>query len=246
MGFAHRLAVMINEHHPGLTYANLAVRGRRIRDVVDDQLPEALAMRPDLITVCIGMNDITRPGPGFDRTLNELDDLHVRLSQSGATVVTTTFPDIASILPVGRLLGVAGARGQRLDRDRGRPSRIPPRRPLRRAVDGRAGHLERRPCTRFSQGPHAVRGGGGRGAGFTWEQPRLGGVQPGRRAAVSAFAAVLASTMDAQHVDAVALARGARPVRRRWAGTAAAAVGRSACLEAQDPQRDRRLPVADR
>ena len=104
MGFADRLAVMINEHHPGLTYANLAVRGRRIRDVVDDQLPEALAMRPDLITVCIGMNDITRPGPGFDRTLDELDDLHVRLSQSGATVMTTTFPDIASILPVGRLL----------------------------------------------------------------------------------------------------------------------------------------------
>jgi len=104
MGFADRLAVMIEDHYPGLAYANLAVRGRRIRDVVDDQLPEALAMRPDLITVCIGMNDITRPGPGFDRTLNELDDLHVRLSQSGATVVTTTFPDIASILPVGRLL----------------------------------------------------------------------------------------------------------------------------------------------
>ena len=103
-GFAHRLATMINEHYPGLTYANLAVRGRRIRDVVEGQLPQALAMRPDLITVCIGMNDVTRPGPGFDRTLAELDDLHVRLSQSGATVVTTTFPDIARILPVGRLL----------------------------------------------------------------------------------------------------------------------------------------------
>jgi lysophospholipase L1-like esterase len=103
-GFAHRLAMMLNEHYPGLTYANLAVRGRRIRDVVDSQLPQALAMRPDLITVCVGMNDVTRPGPGFDRTLAELDDLHVRLSQSGATVVTTTFPDIARILPVGRLL----------------------------------------------------------------------------------------------------------------------------------------------
>ena len=88
MGFAHRLAVVINEHHPGLTYANLAVRGRRIRDVVDIQLPKALAMQPDLISVCVGMNDVTRPGPGFDRTLAELDDLHVRLSQSGATVLT--------------------------------------------------------------------------------------------------------------------------------------------------------------
>jgi lysophospholipase L1-like esterase len=104
MGFAHRLAVMIDEHYPGLTYANLAVRGRRIRDVVDDQLPKALAMRPDLMTVCVGMNDVTRPAPGFDRTLAELEDLHVRLSKSGATVVTTTFPDIARILPIGRLL----------------------------------------------------------------------------------------------------------------------------------------------
>src|ERR1044072_210345 len=60
MGFAHRLAVMINEHFPGLTYANLAGRGRRIRDVVDDQLPKALAMQPDLMTLCVGMNDVTR------------------------------------------------------------------------------------------------------------------------------------------------------------------------------------------
>jgi lysophospholipase L1-like esterase len=73
MGFADRLAVMIDEHYPGLRYANLAVRGRQIRDVLDKQLPAALAMRPDLITVCIGMNDVTRPGPGFDRTLAELD-----------------------------------------------------------------------------------------------------------------------------------------------------------------------------
>ena len=33
-----------------------------IRDVLDDQLPQALAMEPDLITICIGMNDVTRPG----------------------------------------------------------------------------------------------------------------------------------------------------------------------------------------
>ena len=184
MGFADRLAVMIDEHYPGLTYANLAVRGRRIRDVLDKQLPMALAMRPDLITVCIGMNDVTRPAPGFDRTLAELDDLHVRLSQSGATVVTTTFPDIAQHPARRPAARITGNRGQRRDQNRRRPSRVPPRRPLRRAVDGRAGHLERRPRTRFPQGPHAVRGGGRRGAGFAWEQPRLGRVQrraPGGR-----------------------------------------------------------------
>ena len=95
---------MLDALHPGLQYANLAIRGRRIRDVLDDQLPRALAMRPDLITVCVGMNDITRPGLLFDRALADMDLLHERLVQSGATVVTTTFPDIARIVPVGRIL----------------------------------------------------------------------------------------------------------------------------------------------
>ena len=76
VGFADRLAAMLDALHPGLQYANLAIRGRRIRDVLDDQLPGALAMRPDLISVCVGMNDITRPGLLFDRALADLDLLH--------------------------------------------------------------------------------------------------------------------------------------------------------------------------
>jgi lysophospholipase L1-like esterase len=104
MGFADRLAATINSHYPGLMYANLAVRGRRIRDLLEDQLPEALAMRPDLITICIGMNDVTRPGPFFGRALADLDLVHEKLAQSGATIATTTFPDLTTILPVGRLI----------------------------------------------------------------------------------------------------------------------------------------------
>ena len=105
MGFADRLAVLIDEHYPGLAYANLAVRGRRIRNLLDEQLPKALAMRPDLVTVCIGMNDVTRPGPYFDGALADLDHLYDQLAGSGATVATTTFPDLAQIVPVSRLLG---------------------------------------------------------------------------------------------------------------------------------------------
>jgi lysophospholipase L1-like esterase len=103
-GFADRLAEIVDAHWPGLMYANLAVRGGRIRDLLDDQLPHALAMDPDLVTVCIGMNDVTRPGPNFDHALAELEDLHAQLALSGATVVTTTFPDLAQIIPIGRVL----------------------------------------------------------------------------------------------------------------------------------------------
>jgi lysophospholipase L1-like esterase len=104
VGFADRLAAMVDAVHPGLQYANLAVRGRRIVDVLDEQLPRALAMRADLVTVCIGMNDVTRPGGSFELALADLDRIYARLAESGATVVTTTFPDIGQILPVGRLL----------------------------------------------------------------------------------------------------------------------------------------------
>ncbi|ULE32481.1 SGNH/GDSL hydrolase family protein [Mycobacterium sp. IDR2000157661] len=104
IGFADRLALLIDSYQPGLSYANLAVRGRRILDLLVEQLPLALAMRPDLITVCIGMNDVTRPGPYFDRALADLDTLHNRLADSGATIVTTTFPDLAQVLPIGRML----------------------------------------------------------------------------------------------------------------------------------------------
>lgn len=105
VGFADRLAAMLDQLRPGLRYANLAIRGKQIRDVLDVQLPQALEMRADLITVCIGMNDMTRPALGFDRALEQLDAVYVRLAASGATVVTTTFPDLARILPIGRVLG---------------------------------------------------------------------------------------------------------------------------------------------
>ena len=103
-GFADRLAVLLDTHYPGLQYANLAVRGKQIRHVLDEQLPVAVQMGADVITVCIGMNDVTRPGPGFEDALSQLDELYGRLAGSGATVVTTTFPDLARILPIGRVL----------------------------------------------------------------------------------------------------------------------------------------------
>jgi lysophospholipase L1-like esterase len=113
VGFADRLAAMLDELSPGLRYANLAIRGRRIRDVLVDQLPLALTMRPDLVSVCVGMNDITRPGLLFDRALTDLDVLYERLAQSSATVVTTTFPDIARIVPIGKILTARMSRTNR-------------------------------------------------------------------------------------------------------------------------------------
>jgi lysophospholipase L1-like esterase len=104
LGFADRLATLIDSLYPGLQYANLAIRGKLVADVLTEQIPRALAMRPDLITVCVGMNDVIQPGRSFGRALIDLDYMHAALAESGATVVTTTFPNVARFLPLGRLV----------------------------------------------------------------------------------------------------------------------------------------------
>jgi lysophospholipase L1-like esterase len=104
LGFADRLAVMVDSLYPGLQYANLAIRGKRISHVLTEQLPQALAMQPDLITVCAGMNDVIQPGRSFAPALVDLERIYAALADSGATVVTTTFPNVAQFLPLGRLV----------------------------------------------------------------------------------------------------------------------------------------------
>jgi len=103
-GFADRLAVMLDSLYPGLLYANLAVRGRQVIDVLNDQLPAALAMQPDLVSICIGMNDVTLPGGDFETALTNLEEIYRQLSECGATVLTTTFPDVVRLLPTGRFI----------------------------------------------------------------------------------------------------------------------------------------------
>ena len=104
LGFADRLAAMIDSIHPGLHYANLAIRGKLVADVLSEQVPQALAMQPDLITVCVGMNDVIQPGRSFGRALTNLEYVYAALAESGATVVTTTFPNVAQFLPLGHLV----------------------------------------------------------------------------------------------------------------------------------------------
>ena len=58
-GWANRLAERIARDQGGLRYANLAVRGRKTREVLDEQLEAALAMKPGLAAVVSGT--ITRP-----------------------------------------------------------------------------------------------------------------------------------------------------------------------------------------
>ena len=102
-GWADRLAGLLAAQYPGLRYANLAVRGKLLRQIVAEQVPAAAAMSAGLVSLAGGGNDILRPGADPD-TLAELFDVAVaRLRQSGAQVLIFTGSDPVGI-PVLRLL----------------------------------------------------------------------------------------------------------------------------------------------
>nr|BFE78925.1 hypothetical protein GCM10020093_015260 [Planobispora longispora] len=72
-GWADRLAERLAADAPELRYANLAVRGRLIRQILDEQVPQAEELAPDLISLCAGGNDILRPGGDPDAIAGLLD-----------------------------------------------------------------------------------------------------------------------------------------------------------------------------
>jgi lysophospholipase L1-like esterase len=102
-GWADRLAGLLAAEYPGLRYANLAVRGKLLREIVAEQVPAAAAMSPGLVSLAGGGNDMLRLGADPD-TLAELFDVAVaRLRQAGSQVLIFTGSDPVGI-PVLRLL----------------------------------------------------------------------------------------------------------------------------------------------
>jgi lysophospholipase L1-like esterase len=103
-GFADRLAARLAELNPELRYANLAVRGRLAAEVHAEQLAPALELRPDLVTVVAGLNDVLRPTCDVDAVAGHLEAMFAALTGAGATVGTVTFPNVAKIAPLARPL----------------------------------------------------------------------------------------------------------------------------------------------
>jgi lysophospholipase L1-like esterase len=103
-GWADRLAEQLTALNPGLRYANLAVRGRRIPQVHEEQLEPALALAPDLATVVAGLNDLLHRRYDPDATAGHLETMLVALHGAGATAMTFTLPDLASVVPLARIV----------------------------------------------------------------------------------------------------------------------------------------------
>lgn len=93
-GWADRVAEGLAKETPGWEYANLAVRSKRLRDIVKEQLEPALAMEPTLITLYAGGNDVMDFGTKVPEILAHYEFMVSRLSRTGATLLLFTGYDV--------------------------------------------------------------------------------------------------------------------------------------------------------
>lgn len=104
-GWADRVAEVLATKTGDFAYANLAVRGRLLRQIMDEQVEPALELRPDLITISGGGNDIIRPNTDPDDIAERLETAVERLASGGATVVVFNGPDIGMTPVLNRSRG---------------------------------------------------------------------------------------------------------------------------------------------
>nr|WP_256669289.1 SGNH/GDSL hydrolase family protein [Streptomyces fulvorobeus] len=119
IGWADRFAVLLADQltawetgtaadpsrHTNFRYANLAVRGRLLDQIVEEQVPRAKEMAPDLVSFCAGGNDILRPGSDPDDVAERFERAVAELSGAVGTVMVTTGFDPRHMPVLRRLRG---------------------------------------------------------------------------------------------------------------------------------------------
>ncbi|MDQ0388958.1 lysophospholipase L1-like esterase [Streptomyces sp. DSM 42143] len=91
-------------------FTNLAASGAQTRDVVERQLPAGLALRPDVVSVVVGVNDTLRCTFDVGAVAARLDTVYAAFTAQGALLLTACLPD------PGTMLGLPGALARPLAR----------------------------------------------------------------------------------------------------------------------------------
>jgi lysophospholipase L1-like esterase len=100
VGWADRVALSLADRAvadgaDSFDYANLAVRGRLVRQVIDEQVPAALALEPDLASIAVGVNDSLRRRFDLDPLATALERGVRQLRAGGCDVLLFAFGDPA-------------------------------------------------------------------------------------------------------------------------------------------------------
>jgi lysophospholipase L1-like esterase len=102
LGWADRVAGVLDAQRPGFRYANLAVRGKLLGQVVSEQVPRAVELGPDLVSLAAGGNDILR-GTDVDALASLFEPAVAKLQAAGCRVLIFTGFD-PRMFPLIRLL----------------------------------------------------------------------------------------------------------------------------------------------
>lgn len=89
-GWADRLADVMAQNYENFTYANLAIRGKKVGQVLQEQVPVAIGLvngATTLISFHAGANDVIRPKYDPAKTFAEYNQGVKALIKSGATVM---------------------------------------------------------------------------------------------------------------------------------------------------------------
>ncbi|MGO4384092.1 SGNH/GDSL hydrolase family protein [Specibacter sp. RAF43] len=99
-GWADRVAQQLaGTHRDGpeaFGYANLAVRGKLMRQILAGQIDAAAALNPTLVTIYAGINDILRPAVDIDAMVDGYSEGIGKLVATGARVLVFTAFDASA------------------------------------------------------------------------------------------------------------------------------------------------------
>src|SRR5689334_19507852 len=104
-GWADLVAAALDAQRPeppGFRYANLAIRGKLLGQVAAEQVPRAVELAPDLVSLAAGGNDILR-GDDVDALAADFELAVAKLQAAGCRVLIFTGFD-PRMFPVIRLL----------------------------------------------------------------------------------------------------------------------------------------------
>jgi acyl-CoA thioesterase-1 len=117
-GYAARLFERIERVRPGSRLVNLCVSGAATADVLRGQVGRVGDARPSLVTLGVGINDLTRMSPP-EQFAHNFEEIVTRVrAQTDAAVVVSNLPDISYAPRVPDFLREDARRGIRLYNER--------------------------------------------------------------------------------------------------------------------------------
>lgn len=93
---------MINERFPKTRYHNFGKFGSSTKDVINEQIDKAIALKPDLVTISVGVNDMNNKilPKTFSRNLTFI--IEQLQKETNAKIVINNLPDFTSSSALSR------------------------------------------------------------------------------------------------------------------------------------------------